>query len=155
MRWARERVQHEIRQIAERAASSEGLEVVDVELRGGARNGVVRVFVDRPEGVSLSDCEMMSRQMGPMLDVEDLIPGPYRLEVSSPGLDRKLLKMADYERFAGKKARIKLRRPLEGRKQFTGTLQGYSEGSVGLESGGAVMRFRLEDIELARLVAEF
>jgi ribosome maturation factor RimP len=90
-----------------------------------------------------------------MLDVEDLIPGPYRLEVSSPGLDRKLVKLTDYERFAGKKARIKLRHPLQGRKQFTGKLRGCGDGAVALESDGGVMRFRLEDIELARLVAEF
>ena len=155
MGWARERVQQQIREIVERVASSEGLEVVDVELRGGARNGIVSIFIDRPEGVSHADCEVVSRQMGPMLDVEDLMPGPYRLEVSSPGLDRKLVKASDYERFTGKKARIKLRRPIEGRKQFTGRLQGCSEGSVVLESEGEVTRFRLEDIEQARLVVEF
>lgn len=155
MGWTRERVQHQIREIAERVASSEGLEVVDVELRGGARNGLVRIFIDRSEGISHADCETMSRQMGPMLDVEDLMPGPYRLEVSSPGLDRKLVKTADYERFMGKKARIRLRHPLQGRKQFTGTLQGCCGGAVALESEGGVMKFRLEDIELARLVAEF
>lgn len=155
MGLAREQVQQQIREIAERVASSEGLEVVDVELRGGTHNGLVRIFIDRSEGVSLSDCEMMSRQMGPMLDVEDLMPGPYRLEVSSPGLDRKLVKLSDYERFKGKKARIKLRAPQQGRKQFTGRLEGDGDGAVALESDGAVMRFRLEDIELARLVAEF
>ena len=155
MGWARERVQHQIREIAERVASSEGLEVVDVELRGGARNGLVRIFIDRPEGVSLADCEMMSRQMGPMLDVEDPMLGPYRLEVSSPGLDRKLMKLSDYERFTGRKARIKLRHPLQGRKQFTGTLEGCDGDAVALESNGSVMKFRLDDIELARLVAEF
>ena len=155
MGWARERVQQQIREIVERVASSEGLEVVDVELRGGARSGMVCIFIDRPEGVSHTDCEMVSRQMGPMLDVEDLMPGPYRLEVSSPGLDRKLVKTSDYERFAGKKARIKLRRPMAGRKQFTGRLQGCSEGWVVLESEGEVTRFRLEDIEQARLVVEF
>lgn len=155
MGWARERVQQQIREIAERVASSEGLEVVDVELRGGASNGVVRIFIDRPEGVTHGDCEMLSRQMGPMLDVEDLIPGPYRLEVSSPGLERKLVKPSDYERFEGKKALIKLGRPLEGRKQFTGRLQGCAAGSVAIECDGAVRRFRLEDIELARLVVDF
>lgn len=155
MGWARERVQLQIREIAERVASSEGLEVVDVELRGGSHNGLVRIFIDRSEGVSHADCETMSRQMGPMLDVEDLMPGPYRLEVSSPGLDRKLVKLTDYERFTGKKARITLRHPQQGRKQFTGRLQGCGDGAVALESDGGVNRFRLEDIELARLVAEF
>jgi len=155
MGWARERVQQEIIKIAERVASSVGLEIVDVELRGGPRNGVVRIFIDRTEGVSHSDCEEVSRQMGPILDVEDLMPGPYRLEVSSPGLDRKLVKPSDYERFTGKKARIKLRQPLAGRKQLTGRLQGFSDGAVNLDSEGTVTRLRLEDIEQARLVVEF
>jgi len=155
MGWAREQVQLQIREIAERAASSEGLEVVDVELRGGPRNGVVRVFIDRRGGVTHADCETVSRQMGPMLDVEDLMPGAYRLEVSSPGLDRKLVTAADYKRVEGRKARIKLRRPQEGRKQFTGLLQGCNESVVMLDSEGEVICLRLEDIESARLVVEF
>ena len=155
MAWAHERAQQEIYKIAERVASSVGLEVVDVELRGGPRNGVLRIFIDRPEGISHMDCEEVSRQIGPILDVEDLMPGPYRLEVSSPGLDRKLVKQSDYERFTGKKARIKLRRPVEGQRQFTGRLRGCIEGAVTVESEGAVRRLPLEDIEQARLVAEF
>ena len=154
MGWARERVQQEILKIAERVTSSVGLEVVDVELRGGPRNGVVRIFIDNPEGVSLAHCEEVSRQMGPILDVENLMPGPYRLEVSSPGLDRKLVKPTDYERFAGKKARIKMRRPIDGRKQFTGRIESYSEGAVNVDSEGTLRRLRLEDIEQARLVVE-
>ena len=154
MGWARERVQQEILKIAERVTSSAGLETVDVELRGGPRNGLIRIFIDRPEGVSLADCEEVSRQMGPILDVEDLMPGPYRLEVSSPGLDRKLVKPTDYERFAGKKARIKMRRPIDGRKQFTGRLEGCVDGAVSMNSEGTLRRLRLEDIEQARLVVE-
>ena len=155
MAWAHERLQQEIYKIAERVASSAGLEIVDVELRGGPRNGVLRIFIDRPEGISHMDCEEVSRQIGPILDVEDLMPGPYRLEVSSPGLDRKLMKQSDYERFIGKKARIKLRRPVEGQRQFTGRLRGCIEGAVTVESKGAVRRLPLEDIEQARLVVEF
>ena len=154
MGWARERVQQDILEIAERVASSAGLEVVDVELRGGPRNGVVRIFIDGPEGVSLANCEEISRQMGPILDVEDLMPGPYRLEVSSPGLDRKLVKPTDYERFTGKRARIKMRRPIDGRKQFTGRIEGYSDGAVNVDSEGILRRLRLEDIDQARLVVE-
>jgi len=92
--------------------------------------------------------------MGPILDVEDLMPGPYRLEVSSPGLDRKLVKPTDYERFTGKKARIKMRRPIDGRKQFTGRIESYSDGAVNVDSEGTLRRLRLEDIEQARLVVE-
>lgn len=154
MAWAHGRIQQEIYKIAERVTSSKGLEVVDVELRGGPRNGVLRIFIDCPEGITHMDCEEVSREIGPILDVEDLMPGPYRLEVSSPGLDRKLMKQSDYERFAGKKARIKLRHPMEGRKQFTGRLRGCIEGAVTVESAGNLMQFRLEDIQQARLVVE-
>ena len=154
MAWAHGRIQQEIYKIAERVTSSKGLEVVDVELRGGPRNGVLRIFIDSPEGITHMDCEEVSREIGPILDVEDLMPGPYRLEVSSPGLDRKLMKQSDYERFAGKKARIKLRHPMEGRKQFTGRLRGCIEGAVTVESAGNLMQFRLEDIQQARLVVE-
>ena len=94
--------------------------------------------------------------MGTILDVEDVIAVHYTLEVSSPGLDRKLLKAADYERFLGRKARIKLRHPLEGRSNFVGRLAGLDQGQVGLEvEGGARVRFPLAEVATARLVVEF
>ena len=102
------------------------------------------------------DCELVSRQLGTILEVEDVVRGSYRLEVSSPGLERKLYKGTDYERFTGEKVRITLRQPREGRKQFTGRLGGIAKGTVLLEvGGGEALRFPLEDIETARLVAEF
>ena len=148
--------EEQIRQIAERVAASEGLEIVEVTLRGGGRQRLLRLFIDKPAGVSHADCELISRQVGTILDVEDVIPGPYRLEVSSPGLDRKLLKAADYERFAGKKARVKLRQPVDGQQQFTGRLLAAEAGAIGMTTeAGAVVRFRFEDVEQARLVVEF
>ena len=145
-----------IRQVAERVASSEGIEIVEVSCRGGGRNRLVRIYIDKPAGISHADCELISRELGTILDVEDLVPGPYRLEVSSPGLDRKLLKAADYERHAGRKARVRLRRPIEGRQEFTGRLAGYEQGEIALEVGaGSLLRFRFEDVERARLVVEF
>jgi ribosome maturation factor RimP len=153
---ANARIVDQARSIAERVAGSEGLEVVDVEWRGGGRHGVLRVFIDKPEGISLADCEAVSKQMSTILDVEDVVPGGrYSLEVSSPGLDRKLVKPGDYERFRGKKATIKLLAPREGRGQFTGRLAGLDGAEALLETAdGNTERFPLQDIRTARLVVE-
>ncbi|MCB9384318.1 MAG: ribosome maturation factor RimP [Bryobacterales bacterium] len=145
------------RAIAERVAASEGLEVVDVEWHGSGRRGVLRIFIDKPSGVSLADCETVSKQVSTILDVEDVVPGgAYALEVSSPGLDRKLVKPGDYERFRGKKATIRLRTPLAGRGQFTGRLAGLSNAEEALleTAEGETLRFGLQDIRTARLVVE-
>lgn len=156
MSWASQETRKRIVEIAERVAASEGIEVLEVEYRGNASQGLVRVFIDRPEGIFHRDCELVSRQLGTILEVEDVVRGAYRLEVSSPGLERKLYKGSDYERFTGKKVRITLRQAREGRKQFTGRLGGIAEGTVLLEvGGGEALRFPLADIETARLVAEF
>src|SRR5437868_12120528 len=102
-----------IREAAERAARSAGVEVVDVEWKIGKQR-FLRVYIDKPEGVSHNDCQAVSEQLGVLLDVEDLIVGPsYILEVSSPGLDRKLSKPAEDERFAGRLARISTAEPVE------------------------------------------
>lgn len=155
MAWLDDSVRPRIKDIADRVASSEGLEVVDVEVRGSSSNRVVRVYLDKPEGISHRDCELVSRQVSAILDVEDLLHGRYVLEVSSPGLDRKLVKLADYERFAGKKASVRLRRPLGGRRQFTGQLRGCDECGVVLRVGSeSDIRFQFDDIESARLVVE-
>src|SRR5882762_3862226 len=95
-----------VREIAERVAASAGLEIVEVELRGGGKARMLRIFIDKPGGVTHEDCAKLSREVGTILDVEDAVPGAYVLEVSSPGLDRKLSRAADFERFVG--SRIKL-----------------------------------------------
>ena len=149
-------IQEKIAQIAERVASSEGIELVEVECKGNTGSRIVRVFIDKPGGVGHTDCELISRQVGTILDVEEVVPGRYTLEVSSPGLDRKLLKLSDYERFSGKKARLKLHRPVNGRRQFTGRLCGCERGDVALELDGKdVVRFPFTSVESARLVVEF
>src|SRR5262245_51250458 len=102
-----------IEAIAERVAQSEGIEVVEVELKGGGQNRFLRISIDKPEGVTHGDCELISQQVGTILDVEDVVPGSYRLEVSSPGVERKLLKYRDFERFTGKKIKAVLREPVE------------------------------------------
>src|SRR5262245_18107896 len=91
-----------IEAIVERVAQPEGIEVVEVELKGGGKNRFLRISIDKPDGVTHADCELVSQQVGTILDVEDIVPGSYTLEVSSPGVERKLLKYKDFERFIGK-----------------------------------------------------
>jgi ribosome maturation factor RimP len=145
-----------IREAAERVAQSLGLEVVDVEWKVG-RDRFLRVYVDKPEGVSHKDCEAVSNQLSVLLDVEDLIPGQqhYILEVSSPGLDRKLTKPAEFERFAGRLARISTIEPVENQKFFEGRLAGVAGGKVQIEVQGRVIAVPMEGIRKANLVVEF
>src|SRR5216110_2030689 len=111
-----------IREIAEQAAIDHGLELVHAEVAGPEGHPIVRVFLDKPGGVTHDDCSGVSTQIGTVLDVEDFIHAAYTLEVSSPGIERGLYKPADYERFAGSVARIKLRVPLNGQRNFRGTI---------------------------------
>lgn len=123
-----------VRQIAERVTAAFGLELVEAEFRGGGKARMLRLFIDKPGGVTHEDCANVSREVGTILDVEDAVPGgSYTLEVSSPGLDRKLLRAADYERFAGRRVRLTTREPMEGSRHFEGRLEGLRDGRVALE----------------------
>jgi ribosome maturation factor RimP len=150
-----------VRQIAERVAASQGLELVDVELRGGGKARMLRLFIDKPGGVTHEDCAWVSRELGTILDVEDaILGGSYTLEVSSPGLDRKLMKAADYDRFAGCRIRLTTREPVEGNRHFEGRLQGLRDGRVSLEVGSKkvpshTVELDLGNVEKANLVPEF
>jgi ribosome maturation factor RimP len=144
-----------IREAAERAARSAGVEIVDVEWKIGKQR-FLRVYIDKPDGVSHRDCEAVSNQLSVILDVEDLVPGPhYILEVSSPGLDRKLTRPAEFERFAGRLARISTNEPVENQKFFEGRLAGYADGKVQIEVKGRVVAVPVEGIRKANLVVEF
>jgi ribosome maturation factor RimP len=138
-------------------ARSEGIEVVEVELKGGGQHRFVRISIDKPEGVTHGDCETISQQVGTILDVEDVVPGgAYTLEVSSPGVERKLLKPKDYERFQGKKAKVVLQEPLDGQRAWEGTLAGYADGLIALEiRPGKTLRFPFERVEKANLKFEW
>src|SRR5229473_8592032 len=129
-----------IEAIAERVAQPEGIEIVEVELKGGGKSRFLRISIDRPEGVTHADCELVSHQVGTILDVENVVSGHYTLEVSSPGVERKLLQPKDYIRFQGKKAKVVLREPLENRRHWEGTLAGLEDGALLLEAAGRTVR---------------
>ena len=168
-----------IREAAERVAHSEGLEVVEIEWKVGKQR-FLRVYIDRPwtpaatgepsvatqleagpaaSGISHRDCERVSEQLSVILDVEDLVPGPgYILEISSPGLDRKLTKPADYERFVGRRAKVWTTEPVENLKYLEGRLAGYTASTVKITLGGReprVVEVPFAVIRKANLVVEF
>jgi ribosome maturation factor RimP len=130
-----------VREIAERVATSSGLEVVEVEFRGSGNARMLRVFLDKPgaaigdplAGVTHGDCANFSREFGTILDVEDAMPGSYTLEVSSPGLDRKLTKPADFERFTGSRMKLMTRNPVNNNRYFEGRLESFREGMLTLD----------------------
>jgi ribosome maturation factor RimP len=150
-------VSSKIEEIAQRVADSEGLELVEVEVKGGGNSRFVRISIDKPEGVTHADCESVSQQVGTILDVEDVVPGGrYTLEVSSPGVERKLAKPQDYQRFQGKKVKISLRDAVEGRRNWDGILAGFENDEVALEvEAGKVLRFPYAQVQKANLKFEW
>ena len=132
-----------------------GYEMVELEFHPQGRGGLLRVFIDKDGGVTVDDCEIVSRQVSAVLDVEDPIPGHYTLEVSSPGLDRPLRKEADFTRFAGERARLELLVPRDGRKRYTGILRGVEAGQVLIEVDGELHRLPFADVAKTRLVPDY
>jgi ribosome maturation factor RimP len=161
-----------VREAAERVARSEGLEVVDVEWKIGKQR-FLRVYIDRvPQAsaaeqevsdpypkISHADCERVSQQLSVILDVEELITGPgYILEISSPGMDRALKKPEDFQRFAGRLAKVSTEEPVENAKFFEGRLKGFADGKVRMELKGKearIVEIPLELIRKANLMVEF
>ena len=139
--------------IARRVADSEGLEIVEVQLLGGGKKRLLRITIDKPQGVSHADCELITQQVGTILDVEDVIPGEsYRFEVTSPGVERKLTGARDFARFVGRKARVVLREPIGDRRHWEGTLTDLSGDVVTLETAPDThIRFSVEQVEKANL----
>ena len=156
-----------VQAIAERVAASSGLEIVEVELRGGGKARMLRIVIDKPGGVTHEDCANLSREVGAILDVEDAVPGgSYVLEVSSPGLDRKLVRPADYERFTGSRVKLTTRQPINGNRFFEGRLEKFQQGHLTLDLAAArkkksrpglpdqKLEIDLADVEKANLVPE-
>jgi len=152
-----------IREIAGRVAGAYGLLIDEITMRREGRQQVLRVVLDRPgpaatpeDSVSIADCERVSHELGTILDVEDLLPDSYTLEVSSPGLDRPLRDADDYRRFAGRLAKIVTREPVERQTAFAGRLRGLDGDEVLFErEGGRMVRLPLRLISRARLDVEF
>jgi ribosome maturation factor RimP len=156
--------QDKVRQIAERVAASSGLEVVDVELRGSGKHRMLRVFIDRPgaapsahhpDGVTHEDCSAFSREFGTIVDIEDAVPGGgYVLEVSSPGLDRKLTRAADFERFCGHRLKLTTRQPVNNNRHFEGKLESSAGGKIVLDLSAARRKARPKDGEAPKVEIE-
>lgn len=159
----------QVRGIAERVAADHGLEIVDVEFRGGGGKArMLRIFLDKPGGVTHEDCELVSKEVSTILDVEDAVPGgSYTLEVSSPGLDRRLSKAADFQRFVGSRVKVMTKEPVNGNRHFEGKLREFSGDLLvlSLESGKKTkpghkheaapeVEIALENVERANLVPE-
>jgi ribosome maturation factor RimP len=157
-----------IREIAGRAAAMNGVELVDIELRGGGKSRMLRITIDKPEGVTHEDCANVSREASTILDVEDVVPGPgYTLEVSSPGLDRKLERPEEYQRFTGSRIKLTTREAVNGNRHFEGRLEGFADGKLTLEmvtgkkkpkpghpQAGQKIEIELRNVEKANLVPE-
>lgn len=142
--------------IIERVAGREGLELVHWEAVGPRNNFVLRIYIDKPGGVSHGDCETVSHQVGTLLDVEDLITNRYVLEVSSPGIERGLYKRADYERFRGSRIKLKTSQPIGGQRNFRGKLIGLVGETVSLDADGrGQLEIPYEQIVKANIEYEF
>jgi len=164
-----------VREIADRVAASSGLEVVEVEILGGGKARMLRVFLDKASagtdplaGVTHEDCANFSREFGTILDVEDVMPGSYTLEVSSPGLDRKLIKAADFTRFTGSRMKLTTRQPVGNNRNFEGRLESFTDGRLTLDlnvashksrkkmgaAAGEKIEIEFANVEKANLVPE-
>jgi len=149
--------QAEVQRIAETVAAGLGLEIVEVELKGAGRNQLLRITIDNPDGVTHTDCENISREVGAALDADDPIPGPYQLEVTSPGVERKLKKWQDWERFLGKTAKVVLTEPVGELKHFDGVIaQTAADRSLTMElADGTHITFPFDQVDRANLKFEW
>jgi ribosome maturation factor RimP len=132
-----------------------GYELVEIEYQPNPKHGVLRIYIDHEQGIGLDDCKQVSDQVSALMDVEDPIPGHYNLEVSSPGLDRPLRTLEDFERFTGEMARIRLGMPLGGQRNFKGRLTGVEGDAVVLDCENGQVKLPLASIDRARLAPDF
>jgi ribosome maturation factor RimP len=132
-------------------AGSLGYELVELEFASGRSHGVLRIFIDRAEGIRVEDCERMSREVSALLDVEDPIPTAYTLEVSSPGFDRVLRTKPHFERFVGERVHVELKVPREGRRRYTGLLRQVADAGIEIEVDRQMVNVPFAEIGKARL----
>jgi ribosome maturation factor RimP len=146
-----------ITELGERAAAGTGIEIAEIQLRGAGKARLLRVYIDKPTGVTHADCGLISDRLGKLLDDEDAVPGEsYTLEVSSLGLERKLSKPRDFERVLGRKLQVGVQLPIEGQTRFEGKLARVADGALELETGpGHLVRVPLEQVQKANLKFEW
>jgi ribosome maturation factor RimP len=145
----------DLSELFEPVVESMGYELVGVEFSGGTSHGTLRVYIDREDGVNIDDCANISHQISAILDVEEPIQQAYDLEVSSPGVDRPLFKVTDFERFSGQPVKIKMSTGLDGRRNFKGVLQGVIDSRfIEIEVDGEVFQLPLTDIGKANLIGQ-
>ncbi|MBE9533199.1 MAG: ribosome maturation factor RimP [Proteobacteria bacterium] len=146
-------VSDQIEQLIEVPIESLGYELVGIEYVKNGQHTVLRIYIDAEQGIGIEDCERVSHQVSGILEVEDPITSAYSLEVSSPGFDRPLFKQRDFERFAGSEAKLSMRLPIQGRRNFKGLLHGFSEGDILIEVDGEIYELPLSKLSKAKLVA--
>jgi ribosome maturation factor RimP len=145
-------ITRQVWQLAEPVCAAQGLELIHVEFQSEARGRILRLYIDKAGGVTLNDCADLSRQLGDLLDVSLEKLGSYSLEVSSPGAERPLGRISDFDRFSGQTVKIRTFDPINDQKNFTGVLTGISQGLVTLSMGDSTVAIPYEDINKARLV---
>jgi ribosome maturation factor RimP len=150
-----QRNQTQLWDLLEPVVTGMGYELVEIEYNPGSRHGLLRLYIDHEDGIVLDDCTDVSHQVSALLDVEDPIAGRYNLEVSSPGMDRPLRGIKDYERFTGEIVKIKTGMAIDGRRNFKGRLCGVEGDEISIECDGQQFLLPLASIEKARLVPEF
>lgn len=153
----RESIEARVAEIVEQVGTPGHIEPVEVQLLGGGKARLLRIYIDKPEGVTHADCEFITHEVGTILDTEDVIPGgTYTLEVSSPGVERKLSKPSDFQRFVGQKAKVVLREPVQNQKRWEGTLASFADNVVTLQpAAGEPVEIPLEKVEKANLKFEW
>jgi ribosome maturation factor RimP len=142
-----------VEQLIEVPVESLGYELVGVEYIKGGQDTILRIYIDAEQGISIEDCERVSHQVSGILDVEEPITSAYSLEVSSPGFDRPLFKARDFERFAGSPAKVSLKIPVDGRRNFTGVLQGFDNDNILIEVDGEEYELPFSRLAKAKLIA--
>jgi len=142
----------ELQKLLEPSVERLGYELTDLVVRLSGKGGLLQLTIDKPDGIDLDDCEKVSHAVSALLDVEDPVPGEYNLEVSSPGLDRKLTKVEHFQRFEGETLKVTMRFPLDGRRRFRGTLVSSDDENIVVEVDGEAFSLPLATIDTARLV---
>ncbi len=145
-----------ITELAERAISGSDIEIAEVQLRGGGKARLLRVYIDKPGGVTHGDCALVSERLGKLLDEEDALPDSYTLEVSSPGVERNLLKPRDFQRVVGQKIRLAVQEPIQGQTRFEGRLAQFAGEALELEiAPGELVHIPFKQVQKAKLKFEW